>query len=197
MFLGAAAAGAHLRAVGGSLVDLLARSEGVVLVEVTAATEDAPASRTQMRRIRSLGGVVPPEEFALGNALSPMRYAGGQKAIVVLTRENDRWQAIQLAGEGLVLAPSEPDAATLAYVSALWKATHEAEPDGDLGLQLRGGLRLPHRKLRLLAALDLAELAHHKPGLSPAARAALRKDLEDPELDPAARLALSRALGDS
>ena len=133
----------------------------------------------------------------LRNALSPMRYADGQTAIVVFNEDDGEWQAVQLAGEGLVLDEDRPDPETLAYVGALWKATHEAEPGGDLGLQLRSGLRLPHQKLRLLAALDLAELAHHKPGLSPEARAALRKDLADPALDPAARLALSRALGDS
>lgn len=194
-FLLATVSHAHLRAVGGSLLDLLVRGDAVVVVEVVSATEDAPAARTRMRKVQALGGASVPDELVLRNAPSPMRYAKGQTAIVVAVQEDDRWNAIQLAGEGIVFDGATVDPETAAYVSALWKATHAADPDGDLGLLLRTGLRLPHAKLRLLAALDLAEIAHHRPGLSPPARAALEKDLEDPALDPAVRVALTRALG--
>ncbi len=188
-------AGAHLRAVGGSLLDLLVRSDGVIVVEVLAATQDAPKSHTRVRTRKVLGGRTAPEQFDLQNALSPMRYAAGQTAIVAVQHTGDLWTATQLAGEGLVLGAEGLDPATAQYVAGLWKATHAADPDGDLGLLLRQGLRLPHQKLRLLAALDIAEISHHQPGLSEAARGALLEDLADPDLDPAARLALSRALG--
>ena len=184
----------HLRSVGGSLIDLLVRSDGVALVEVSSPTAARPAARTRVRTLRSLGGERTPNEFILRNAPSPMRYAAGQRAVVTYERDGDQWRATQLTGEGVVFASDdEIDPATMAYVADLWTATHDARPDGDLGLLLRRGLRLPHRKLRLLAALDIAEIAHHQPGLSDGARAALLRDLADPELDDAVRLAISRA----
>lgn len=191
----ASAAHAHLRAVGGSFLDLLVRGDAVVLVDVMDATEDPPRARTPMRVVEVLGGAGPEDEFLLRNAPSPMRYAKGQKALVVVKREGETWQAIQLAGEGVVFEGDAPGAPTRAYVEALWKATRDADPDGDLGDVLRRGIRLPHQKLRLFAALDLAELAHHQPGLSDRTQAGLRADMEDPDLDPVVRVALSRALG--
>lgn len=184
----------HVRTVGGSLIELLVRSDGVALVEVSSPTEDRPVARTRVRTLRALGGQRTPDAFPLRNALSPMRYAAGQRAIVTYERDGDQWRATQLAGEGVVFASGdEVDATTMAYLADLWTATHDATPDGDLGLLLRRGLRLPHPKLRLLAALDIAEIAHHQPGLSDAARAALLRDLDDPALDEAVRLAISRA----
>jgi len=150
-----------------------------------------------MRALEVLGGEGPEGEFLLRNAPSPMRYAKGQKALVVLKRDKDAWQAIQLAGEGVVFEGDAPGAPTRGYVEALWKATRDADPDGDLGAVLRRGIRLPHQKLRLFAALDIAELAHHQPGLSQETRASLRADLADPDLDPVVRVALSRALGET
>lgn len=186
---------AHLRTVGGSLLDLLVRGDAVVVVEVTGPTEDPPTARTPARRVQGLGGASVPDDLFIQNAPSPMRYAQGQTAIVVVKRGEDGWTSVQLAGEGIVFDGKEPDSAATDYVADLWKATHDAAPDGDLGLLLRRGLRLNHRKLRLLAALDLAEIAHHRPGLSAPARAAIEKDLDDPALDPAVRVALLRALG--
>lgn len=186
---------AHLKNVGGSLLDLLASADGVVVALVVEPTQDPPESHTRMHVIQALAGSAPPAEFSLANALSPLRYAKGQRAIVLFSGKGEDLQAVQLAGEGLVVEGESIDPATGDYVAALWKATHEADPDGDLGALLRTGLRLPDRKIRLLAALDIAEIAHHKPGLSESTRAALTKDLADPALDPAARVALSRALG--
>ncbi len=184
----------HLSAVGGSLLELLVRADGVAVVEVLSPTEGAPAAQTRVRTIHRLGGLELPGEFALRNAPSPMRYTAGQRAIVTFTRDGDRWKATQLTGEGIVFDEDELDSGTIAYVTDLWTATHDAAPDGDLGLLLRRGLRLPHRKLRVLAALDIAEIAHHQPGLSRAARTALLRDLEDPKLDQDARAPLAQAL---
>lgn len=186
-------AAGHLRNVGGSLLDLLVRSDALVLVEVVRATTDAPAE-TRVRTKSVLGGLEPPGEVSVANALSPMRYETGQHAVVALERDEETWRAVQLTGEGLVLDESELDAETASYLEALWTATHDAASQGDLGRTLRGGLRLPHRQLRLWAALDLAELAHHRPGLSADVRKALAGDLEDPDLDPAVRMAVERAL---
>ena len=186
---------AHLRTVGGSLLDLLARGDGVVVARVIEATQDAPESHTRMRRLESLGGEAPRGEFLLGNASSPLRYAKDQRAIVVLKRSRDRWIAAQVAGEGLVLADEKRDRATAAYVASLWKAVQALEPPPDMAERLRPGLELPHQKIRLLSAFDIAELAHHPPGLTPATRRALYEDLEDPNFDPAARVVLSGALG--
>ena len=186
--------GAHLRNVGGSLLDLLVRGDALVLLEVASATTDQPPE-TRVRTARVFGGDAPPKEFALQSAPSPMRYAKGQRAVVAMQRDHGSWKAVQLAGEGLVFEDAEFDESTADYLAALWTATHEAEPGADLGQTLRRGLELPHRKLRLWAALDLAELAHHRPGLSASVRAEIERDLEDPDLDPAVRLALSRAVG--
>ncbi len=189
------AATAHLRPVGGSLLELLRRADGAAIVEVLEATRDGAEPDTRVAPRKSLGGDAPTTDFRLRSAPSPMRYGAGQTAIVFVEREGDRWRAVQSAGEGLVFEAGELDAKTEEYVSSLWEAVHGGHADADLGLLLRAGLRLPHRKLRLLAAQDVAELAHHPPGLSAEALGAMRADREEPDLDPVVRLTLSRALG--
>lgn len=188
---------AHLRAIGGSLLELLGRSDGVAFVQVLGATEDMPKSYTRLRVVESIAGEVPTGEFLLRHGRQPMRYAKDQRAIVVLARDESRWQAVQVAGEGLVTDGETLDEPTRRYVSSLWRALREPKPPADLADRLRLGLKLPHEKLRLLAAFDLAELAHHPPGLPASTRRALRGDLEDPDLDPAARLVVTRALDDT
>ena len=185
----------HQRHVGGSLVDLMGRAEGVAFVQTVEATQGPPKAHTSMLLHQSLAGVAPPPRFLLQSVASPARYDANQNAIILFQRQGERWQGVQLFGEELLFEPSRLDEPTQQWLADLWNATHAPKPGApDLGAVLRRGLRLPHAQLRKLAALDIEELSHHKPGLTAATQKALRADLEQTDLDPEVRFALSRAL---
>ena len=185
----------HQRHVGGSLLALMVRADGFAFVQTLEPTQKPPAAYTRVLLRQALGGKAPSGSFLLRSATSPARYPADQNAIVLFKQRGDQWHGVQLLGEELVFEQPVLDEETRRWLSALWKATHDASPKGqDLGGVLRQGLRLPHPKLRQLAALDIEELAHHKPGLTPETQRALKADLEQPDLDPEVRFALSRAL---
>jgi hypothetical protein len=201
-----AVASAHLRPPGQSLLRLLAESDAVVVAEVVDGTRDDRdeggrllRSETALRLVRTLAGSGPTSEtFRLEAAPPALRYAAGQNAIVLLARANaadraERWRAVQSTGAGLVLdRPLAADAA--AALASLWDAarhpTHGGAPS-----DLERLVDAAPRKLAMMAALDLADLAHEG-RLPPDTARSLRDRLSDPALAPELRPILEHAVAD-
>jgi hypothetical protein len=176
----------------------LARADGIVLAEAIESTRDVPSDQgaatqsarvaeTPFRMIQRIAGVAPDGTFPLAAERQPQRYARGQRAILLLSRTSHGWLAVQPAGAGLVLAgPLDRDEA--ARLGEIWSARNG--PPDSLAHSLRRALRSSIAKVRLWAALDLAELVEHGAPLASQTLVALRRDVADPEIDPAVRTAL-------
>ncbi|MBM4268509.1 MAG: hypothetical protein FJ144_18185 [Deltaproteobacteria bacterium] len=192
-------ASAHLRPVGGSLVELVGAADAIVLAEAVAATVDrrdpvaGTVAETRFRTVEKIAGAESGETFTVSAGVPPLRYAPGQRAFVLLERSAGGWQATQPAGMGLVLSSADTPAESVSILAALFDATRAEEPRADdLAPILRRAARAPHPKIRLMAALDLAELVHHD-RLVVTEKAATRALLDDPDLDRAARTPLAAA----
>jgi hypothetical protein len=187
--------------VGGSLVELVAAADAIVLAEAVAATVDhrdpaaGTVAETRFRIVEKVAGEEPSETFTVSAGVPPLRYAPGQRAFVLLGRSASGWHATQPAGMGLVLSSGGTPVETASILAALFDTTRAEEPRADdLAPILRRAARAPHPKVRLMAALDLAELVHHD-RLVVTERAATRALLADPALDRAARTPLAAAFG--
>ena len=203
---------AHLRRIGESLVGLLAASDAVVVAEATAGTRDERdsssrllRSETSFRLRRTIAGRGPESEtFTLAARPPPLRYASGQVAIVLVVRDRggelaardgagtDRWRAVQGTGAGLVLSDGALSEEVERSLAELWSAARSKSSEAAAGALARLLEGAP-RKLALMAALDLADLAHE--GRLPESVASeLRTRLADPELAPELRPVLEHAL---
>ncbi len=184
----ASAARAHLAIGGRSLVGLCHLSSALVLGRAVAATAEAGAEVHEAhttflveREIQGKGPLAGTRIELLGGPV-PARYAAGEEALIFLTAggagDVARWTAVQRAGGRLVLRAGDAlDAKEARTLAALCVAAHRGATQGEAGLATTAALieLLDARVegVRLLAALDLLERAHHPDLFSPAARGRL------------------------
>lgn len=181
-----------------------------MIAEATAATHDerTPEGRLLFARTpfvlrATIAGVSPPERFDAIASPPVLRYPAGRAAIVALAHpvqegapsgdEPVAWRALQGPGAALVLTdPLDP--AVRRDLALLWNAAKRpAAPRKRLAEPLARLLTREPRRLALLAAVDLAELAHT--GELPAGvRRVLLERLRDPALWPEIRPLLEHAL---
>lgn len=200
-------ADAHLRRIGESLLAILARSDTLVLAQATAATQDERDASGRLERswtpfaLRgTIAGVPPEERFSVVSPPPALRYAARQVAIVGLAREpasasGATWGAVQGPGAGL-LATSPVEDRVYATLTELWRTLHAgraASASASTAELLARLLDATPRRLALLAAFDLADLAHGGPLPSEAVRT-IRDRLADPALQPELRPLLEHAL---
>ncbi len=185
----ASAARAHLAIGGRSLVDLCNLSSTLVLGRAVAATAETGGEVHQARttflverKIEGKGPAAGTRIELLGGS-APARYAAGEEALLFLAEAPSaggaaRWTAVQRAGGRLVLATGDALVASdVQELAALCAAAHRGATQGEAGLATTAALieLLDARVegVRLLAALDLLERAHHPDLFSPAARGRL------------------------
>lgn len=184
--LSAAVAHAHVPIVHGRLVDLVARSDLVVIGTVQGVN---PVSA------RFVDTQIKIEQVVVGTALQkpvtfrgPTRFAPGERYVFFLRRAGSGLESLQASGTVFPATPAD-DAAYRHAVLGVRRALH-LDPSLQAGGMLQAlipALSAGAPPLRYHAALEIGALTEHGHELSPAERQAVQRLLADAATDPVLR----------
>jgi hypothetical protein len=192
--LAAQPAAAHVPELRGRLIDLVSRSELIVIGTVEAVrTVDTRHFDTTMRVDRVPLGETNDKTVAFRGG---PRLAPGKRYLVLLRRSGAALECIQPSGTVLPARPEDDDAyrKTIAAIERALR-TPESERAAALRTALIPVLSSSVPPLRYYAVLDLSARAHS--GLSASDRRSLERLLADPATDPALRPIVTGLLNQS
>jgi hypothetical protein len=182
---------AHIPQLRGRLIDLVGRSDLIVIATVENTKRiDTRLNETTARVEARLAGDTQDARLTFR---SQPRFATGRRVVVFLRRTGSGFECVQASGTVFPARP-EDDASYRDAVEAIRQALRadEAGRAARLRAALIPALSASAPPLRYYALLDLASLTHH--GLTEAERRALEGVLADASTDPAIRPVIASLL---
>jgi hypothetical protein len=177
-------AAAHVPQLRGRLIDLVGRSDAIVIGTVeTTAPADGRLHLTTVRVDETLSG--DPTRTSLRFRSRP-RFAAGRRYVFFLGGAGESLECLQESGT-VFPVDAGADAAYRQTIVAIRRAgvADEAERIRLLRAALIPALSAPAPELRYYAVLDLTALSHHD--LSESERRSLERLVADSTTDPAVR----------
>lgn len=191
VMLSAQAAVAHVPQLRGRLIDLVSRSDLIVIATVEETKRiDARLNATTVRVEAPLVGETKGARLTFR---SQPRFAPGRRFVFFLHRAGTEIECMQASGTVFPARP-EDDASYRDTVTAIRQAlrTGEAGREAALRAALIPALSATAPPLRYYAVLDLASVAHH--GLTESERRSLERLVADSSTDPAIRPVIATLL---
>jgi hypothetical protein len=177
----------HVQTPRGRLVDVIQRSDVILIATIEASSELSPRlcdTTASVARVLRGGPITSTLSFR-----APTGLATGQRYVMFLRREGTVFVSLAPSGTVFPVTPAD-DAAYEGAVNGIGAALTADESARVRALQaaLVSALSAPSRELRYYAALDLAALDHGGHRLSDGERerlaSLLRQDDTDPALQP-------------